>query len=54
MHVTFAKKPANENIQFNETKTLNSNSYLLRQRFEGYRCKSDIAIFALKTRFQSF
>ena len=37
---------ANENKQFKETKTLISNSYLIRKGFQGYHCKSDIVICA--------
>ena len=36
----FCREPANENKQFKKTKTLISNSYLIRQSFYGYHCKS--------------
>ena len=36
----------NENKQFKQKKTLISNSCLIRQSFQGYRCKSCIMIFA--------
>ena len=42
----FRRETANENDDFKETKTLISNSHLIWQRFQGYRGKSDIAIFA--------
>ena len=42
----FRRETANENDHFKETKTLISNSHLIRQRLQGYRGKSDIAIFA--------
>ena len=35
-----------KNKQLKETKTCISNSYLIRQSFQGYRCKSGIDIFA--------
>ena len=40
------RETANENKQFKETKTLISDSYLIRHSFQGYRCKSDTSIFA--------
>ena len=36
----------NENYQFKETKTLLSNSYLIRYSSHEYRCKSGIVIFS--------
>ena len=36
----------NKNKQFEETKTWISISYLIRKSFQGYHCKSGIAIFA--------
>ena len=42
----FCRETASENKQFKETQTLISNSNLIRQSFQGYLCKSDIAIFA--------
>ena len=42
--INFHWETANENKQFNETKTLIYNSYLIRQSFKGYRCKSGIVI----------
>ena len=42
----FRRETANEKDDFKETKTLISNSHLIWQRFQGYRGKSDIAIFA--------
>ena len=36
----------NENKQFKQKKTWISNSCLIRQSFQGYRCKSCIIIFA--------
>ena len=44
VEVTDAEKPQKKH--FNETKTLISNSYLIRQIFSWYRCKSGIEIFA--------
>ena len=41
----FCIETANENIQLKETKSLISNSYLIRQNFQGYSYKSGIAIF---------
>ena len=41
---TFAENPHMK--QFKETKTFISYSYLIRQRFQGYRFKSGIAIFS--------
>ncbi len=35
-------------IHLKKPKTRIYNSYLIRQSFLGYRCKSDIAIFALE------
>ena len=37
---------ANENKELKETKTLIYNSYLIRQSFQGYRCKSGIVRFS--------
>ena len=42
----FRRETAIENEQFKETKTWISNSYLIRQSFYGYSCKTGIAIFA--------
>ena len=42
----FCFETANENKQFKETKRSKSNSNLIRQRFQGYCCKSGIVIFA--------
>ena len=42
----FRRETAIENEQFKETKTWISNSYLIRQSFKGYCCKTGIAIFA--------
>ena len=42
--IHFRREPANENKHLNGTKTLISNSYLIRQSFQGYRCKSGIAM----------
>ena len=44
----FRRETANENKQFKETIMLSliSNSYLIRQRFQEYRCESGLAIFA--------
>ena len=51
------RETANENKQFKETKTLIYNSYLIRQSFQGYRCKSWHCHFCieghLKLRVQS-
>ena len=44
VEVTDAEKPQKKH--FKETKTLISNSYLIRQIFSWYRCKSGIEIFA--------
>ena len=44
----FRRKTANENKQFKETNTLISNSYLIRQSFQGYRCESGIVICQLE------
>ena len=41
----FRRETANENKQFKDTKTLISNSCLVRQSFQGYLCKSGIATF---------
>ena len=41
-----------EDNLFKETKTRISNSYLIRQSYSGYRCKSDIAIFEWKITFK--
>ena len=43
-------------IRFSSQKTILSSTFLIRLRFQGYRCKSDIAIFHdshLKLRLQS-
>ena len=40
------RETANKNKQFKEIKTLISNLHFIRHRFQGYRCKSAIAIFA--------
>ena len=42
--IHFRRETANENEQFKETKTLNSNLNLIRQSFLRYRCKSGIAL----------
>ena len=42
----FRRKTSKENKQFKETKTWKSNSYLIRQSLQGYRCESAIANFA--------
>ena len=40
------RETVNESLDINsEQKTLISNSYSIRQRFQGYRCKSGIVIF---------
>ena len=49
----FRRGTTNENKQLKETKTWISKTYLIRQRFQGYRCKSGFAFFALKLREQS-
>ena len=41
----FNRETIKENEQLKETKTLISNSYLIRQSFQVYCCKSDIANF---------
>ena len=46
--IHFRRETANENKQYLETKTWISNSYLIRQSFQGYCLKSDIAIFACR------
>ena len=46
MEVNLRKETTNKNLQFKETKSLIYNSYLIRQSFQGYRCKSGIYIFA--------
>ena len=43
--VTFVEKPQIKN-PFRGTKTLISDSYLIRQSFQGHLCKLGIAIFA--------
>ena len=49
----FRREPANKNIRLiKDTKTLLSNSYLTRQSFQGYRCKSDIVIFACTVKLE--
>ena len=42
----FRREPAIKNKQFEGTKTLKSNSYLISFSFKGYLCKSEIVIFA--------
>ena len=42
----FCRETAKENKQSEKTKTLIFNSDLIRQSFQGYVCKSGIAIFA--------
>ena len=44
--VTFTENTQMRKKQFKETKPLIYISYLIRQQFQGYRCKSGIAIFA--------
>ena len=43
--VTFAEKLQMKIKSLKFKKNIIHNSYLIRQSFEGYRCKSDIAIF---------
>ena len=42
----YRREPADKNEQFTKTKTLKSISYLIRQSFFGYCCKSEIDIYA--------
>ena len=42
----FCRETPKENKQFKETKSMISNPHLIRQRFQGYCCKSCIVIFA--------
>ena len=46
MRKSLCREPTNENEQFKK-KTWISNSYLISERFEGYRSKYDIAILRL-------
>ena len=41
----FCRKVTNENNQFSKLWTLISNLYLIRQRFQGYRCESRFLSF---------
>ena len=42
------REPAKENKHSKETKTLIIHACMIRQSFQGYRCKSDIATFSMR------